>query len=191
MALAERDRKALQWGGAAVVGFLLLRFAIFPAWDHLSAGSQDLVLRETALAKYRQAVQAASLHEQATQSLESQRRAAEQGLLQSETAALASAELQEWVKQLTVSRGIEVRSSDFLKVQPAEHGYAQVPLGLQFECRLDQLVSLLAELQGGQKILTLPRLVIQSVQGEGKLLNVTMTVAGWMRSRGEGAAAPR
>ncbi|MBI3933521.1 MAG: hypothetical protein HY316_02435 [Acidobacteria bacterium] len=183
MAISKRDRRALQAGGVALVLWLALRFAILPVWDSWRQERTELPLRETALIKFRQALAAAGTDRKTAESLQNRLRETESGLLQSSTPALASAEFQDWVKQTTASHAIELRSSEFLALRPQANGYAQVPLGLQFQCRMDQLAGFLSELRSSSKIVAIPRLQLQSNGGPEKLVLVSLTVAGVMRSQ--------
>jgi type II secretory pathway component PulM len=182
MALQQRDRKALKAMAVALGLWLVLRFAVLPVWDRWAEARAELPLRENALIKYRQALAGMGAAAESEELLQRRLREAEEGLLQGASAALASAELQGWVKQTTASHEIEVRSSEFLPVRGQENGYAQVPLGLQFQCRLDQLVNFLAELQASDKTLTVPRFQVQARSGNEKLVSVSLTVAGVMRA---------
>ena len=181
MTLSKRDRRALQALAAALGVLLLLRFALLPVWDRWQQVRSELPLREIALVKYRQAVASAGSEQKTAESLEQRLRQAESGLLQSSTPALASAELQEWARQATANHSIEIRSSEFLPVRPQAHGYTEVALGLQYQCRLDQLVDFLSELRSSPKILAVPRLQVQSTGGPEKLVSVSLTVAGVVR----------
>ena len=178
MQINKRDRRALQVGAIAVALWLILRFAVLPVWDRWQQARTDLPLQETALIKYRQALAAAGAEKTTAETLEKRLREVESELLASATPALASAELQDWVRQTAANHAIEVRSSEFLAVRPQSNGYVQVPLGLQFQCRLDQLVNFLSAMHSGPKILAVPRLAIQSSGGVEKLLSVNMTIAG-------------
>src|SRR5262249_43488661 len=101
--------------------------------------------------------------------------------------ALASAELQDWTRQAAASHGIEVRSSEFLQTRPQDDGYVLIPLGVQFQCHLDQLADFLTDVRSGQKILTIPRLQIQSTGGTDKVVRVSMTLSGVMRDQAAAA----
>jgi Tfp pilus assembly protein PilO len=192
MALQQRDRRALKGMAAAVAVWLLLRFAIFPAWDRWDEAREQLPMREAALIKYRQAIQTLGAATESEELLQRRLRQAEEGLLQGATPALAAAELQEWVRQTAASRDIEVRSSEFLPVRSQQNGYAQVPVGLQFQCRLDQLVSFLEELQTSSRILTIPRFQAQARGNDKeKLVNVSLTVAGLTRAGENSTSAAR
>ena len=184
MAIGKRDQRALLLGGVALAVWVILRLAILPGWDRWQQDRTEMPLRETALIKYRQALAAESADKRTAESLRNRLRESESGLLQSSTPALASAEFQDWVRQTTTNHAIELRTSEFLALRPQAHGYAQVPLGLQFQCRLDQLVNFLSELRSGSRIVAIPRLQIQSTGGPEKLVLVSLTVAGVMRLPG-------
>lgn len=183
MTISKRDRRALQLGAMALAVWVILRFALLPAWDRWQQERAELPLRETTLVKYRQALASVGRDEHTAESLQNRLRAVESGLLQSTSPALASAEFQDWVRQTTAGQAIELRSSEFLSLRPLGDGYAQVPLGLQFQCRLDQFINFLMDLRSGPKIVAIPRLQIQSNGGPEKLITVSLTVVGVMRSQ--------
>lgn len=182
MTIGKRDRQALQWGGVAMAVWALLRFVALPAWDHWQRQRAELPLRETALIKYRQALAAAGQERESAEALRNRLREVEAGLLRSGTPALASAELQDWVREIAARHAIELRSSEFLAVPASSGDYAQVPLRLQLQCRMEQLVNFLSEVRSGERILAVPQLQIQSAGGPDKLVQVSLTVAGVMRA---------
>ena len=181
MEINQRDKRALWAVGVALALFVSFRFGIFPAWDLLQEASVNLPDRQKTLEKYREVIQAAELRRTEISSLEAQLREAEASLLASETSALASAEMQELVKQLMAAQSIEIRSSAFLPVRPLGDDYLQVPLGLQFHCSLDQLASFLEEIGRGPKRLAISNLALQTANAREKLISVNMNVAGIMR----------
>jgi hypothetical protein len=181
MQLGQRDKMALAVAGIAVALFAMFDFAIFPVWDSLQQKRTALPVQEKKLEKYREVARTAGIRNAEVISVEARLWDAEAGLLASKTSALASAELQELMKQLTAAQSIEVRSSEFLPTKPLNPEFMQVPLGVQFQCRLDQLVNLLRELRGSTKFLSVPRLQIQSTGSKEKLVNVSMQIAGIMR----------
>ena len=182
MPLSKPDRRALTVAAVAVLLYVVFQFAVFPVWDRWQQQRANLALEERTLAKYREAVQSVGVQSAATTTLEARLRETEAGLLSSQTAPLASAELQEWVKQLTAKQSIEMRSSEFLPVKPLGSAYVQVPLGFQFQGRLDQLVNLLEDIKNNERLLTVSRLSVQAGDPKQKSLNVSMVIAGIMRA---------
>ncbi|MBI4459150.1 MAG: hypothetical protein HY648_03700 [Acidobacteria bacterium] len=187
MALRRQDKRALSMAAGAVALFLFFQFAVFPLWDRWQQERLNLPVQEQTLVKYRQAVAAAGLRSAETTSLEARLREAEAGLLAGESAALASAELQDLVKQLTAAQSINVGSSNFLPTRPVGEDYVQVPLGMQFQCRIDQLVNLLQAVAQSPKNLRVLRLQIQAISAAEKLLQVNLTVGGLMRAAETGS----
>ena len=183
MTISKRDTKALQIAGSAVALFLLFQFGVFPIWDTWQEEQANLPLRESTFVKYRNAVATTGRRGADAAVLETRLREAEAGLLTGNTTAIASAELQEWVKQLASEQSIEIRSSEFLPVKPRGDGYWEVPLRLQFQCRLDALVNFWKALGGGSKSLVVSRWNLQSFGSKDKLINVSITVAGILRSQ--------
>jgi len=191
MSIAKRDRRALQAGGIALAVWVLLQLAVLPAWDQWQQDRAELAVRESALVKYRQAIAQMDAAKKSAEGLEARLRETQAGLLQSNSAALASAEIQEWIKRVSSNHGIDLRSSEFLALRPQSNGYAELPIGVQFQCRLDQFVDFIAELRSGPKIVAIPRLQVQSSGGPEKMLTVSMTLAGVMRQSGDSASPPR
>ena len=181
MAIRERDQQALKWAGVAVVLFLLFRFGVFPVWDRWQEGRANLPLREKTLLKYRNAVATAALRGSEAARWETALREAEAGLLTGGTTAVASAELQQWIKDAAARQAIEIRSSEFLPAKPFGEDYFEVPLRVQFQCRLDSLGDFLRELQSGSKAVVVTRWGIVATGNPEKSLNVNLTISGIVR----------
>lgn len=182
MNFAEKDKKALAFAGIAIALYAAAQFAVFPLWDTLQERRDNLPIVERKLEKYHAVVRTAELRRAEAASVETRLQEAEKGLLTSETASLASAELQQLAKQLTAAESIDIRSNNFLPAKPAGGEYVQIPLGLQFQCRLDQLVNLLTDFSGHQKRLAVSRLNIQTFGGKDKQIIVGMELSGFMRA---------
>jgi hypothetical protein len=182
MNFAEKDKKALMIVGIAVGLYATAQFAVFPLWDTLQERRDNLPIVERKLEKYRAVARTAELRRTEASSVDTKLQEAERGLLTSETAALASAELQQIAKQFTTAESIDIRSNNFLPAKPVGGEYMQIPLGLQFQCRVDQLVNLLTDFSGHQKHLAVSRLSIQGLGGKDKQLSVFLELAGFMRA---------
>jgi Tfp pilus assembly protein PilO len=183
--LSEKDSRALKLAATAVALFLLLQFLVLPAWDDMQAARQEIPLKEQTLAKYRRVIALAGTQEQQADQMGQRLREAETGLLQAPTDALAAAELEKLLKEKAEAQGIQLRSSDFQKSVPGQDGYRQIPIGLQFQSRVEQFVNFLAVLQASDRVLSIPRLNVQPAGGNLKELQVTMTVGGWMKGATE------
>ena len=182
MKFAEKDKKALLIAGIAIALYAAAQFAVFPLWDTLQERRENLPIVERKLEKYHAVVRTAELRRAEAASVETRLQEAERRLLTSETAALASAELQQLANQLTAAESISIRSNQFLPAKPVGSEYIQIPVVLQFQCRLDQLVNLLTDFSGHQKHLAVSRLNIQTLGGKDKQVTVGMELSGFMRA---------
>lgn len=96
--------------------------------------------------------------------------------------ALASADLQEIVKNLTSEHGVQMSSAKVL--QPREAGpYLEVPVQVQLSANITQFVALLHSLEHHKKLLFIPELEINApfVAKEDKkevTLRVSMVISG-------------
>ena len=107
----------------------------------------------------------------------------EAGLLESPSLSLAKAEWQHLVGQLADSKGIQLGSSELLRIQESGAGYSLVTGRLQFRCRLDQLVDFLVALATSPKLLSVTGLWVSGPQGDPKgFLNVQMTIGAATRT---------
>ena len=182
MRISHKDKIALTAAGIAVAAFAIFKLAFFPVWDSLQESRSTLSIQEERLEKYREVARTAGLRTAEVSSEQVKLRQAESGLLTSNTAALASGELEGLVKQLASTEAIDIRSNEFLPLKKLSSDYMEVPLGLQFQCRLEQLVNLLKDIAGSPQYLAVPKLLIQPGSSKEKLISVNMQIAGVMRA---------
>lgn len=164
--LQPREQRAVGALAAAVLLILVFQFAIFPMMDLVDKNRAELPLKQKRLRKYRGLVSLIGAAETDWKALEQRLVQAEKGLLDSRTAALAAAELQDHAKELLKQQGIEPRGVSFMAVKalaPPDSGYSAVPLSLSFECSVDQLANLLASFQSDSKTLAVDSLYLEAV----------------------------
>jgi Tfp pilus assembly protein PilO len=102
----------------------------------------------------------------------------EQGLLKSETAALAQAEMLQIVADLLAAEGISMEASQFGAVQLDGEDYAQVPINVNFQCGIEQFVNLVAAVSNAPELLATRRIRITPESLATKSVRVQLTVAG-------------
>jgi type II secretory pathway component PulM len=108
-------------------------------------------------------------------------------LLTGTNPAVASADLQEILKNLTRNLGVQVTSTKVLP--PQESGaYLEVPIEVQMTCTIDQLVSMLYRLEHHEKLLLIteldinaPRIRRRRVQQDDSTLRAHLVVEGLMK----------
>ena len=178
--LNQRDRRALLILGAALAAWLLLQFG-FPAGR--GAGSVLTPQVEVAEKRLRRLQAVASQRPRAAAEAEAAARAlaeSEKGLLKAATPALASAEMQQILKDMLGRQGIGLQGSEFGPVKAVSEDYAQVPLTVGFNCGIDQWINLMAALRNAPQVLSSLELRIVPGDPKSKLVQVRMIVAGYI-----------
>lgn len=182
-----REKRALAALAGALAVFLAAQFIAFPLIDAAEKRRASLPLKEKTLRKYQNLAALIGAREIDWRSIQARLADSERGLLDSRAAALASAELHQRLQQLAEQQGIAQRSADFLGVRPlkpVEAGYAAVPIGLAFECTLDQLANFLAAAAAGPKTLSIEQVsIIASPPRDDrprKMVTVRLVVHGLM-----------
>lgn len=193
--LSPWRRRLVLAGGVVVALLLLWVLVISPLLSLEETWSQELRQKQLLLAKYqalqKDKAQVARAVQQAKQVVEQ----AEVALLSGGSPAVASADLQEIIKNLTKGLGIQVTSTKVLP--PQESGpYIQIPVELQVALSTDQLVNFLYGLENHQKLLLVSQLEVNAprrrptVQGaprtEPAPLRAVMVVEGIIK-KGAGA----
>jgi len=173
--LKPRDRIALIAGCLAVVFFFVLKFGVFPLLDRWPAGSVEQ--KELALRRSQRLVANAGAEGARLGAVEEHVTTLETGLLESPSASLANAEWQRLVRELADSKGLELGSTEFLRVQRVSPNYGLVVGRVTLRCRLDQLVDFLTALATAPRIFSLTRLRLAPIPGDAeKRINVELMV---------------
>lgn len=181
MAVQSRDKRALALLAGATVLFLLLQTDwLLPAPGGGGGSTESVEAVETAFrlarAKARRQPLVKAESAAAAKALEQ----IEEGLLASETAALANAEMRQIVEQLLTAEGIAMKSSRFASVELEGDSYARVPLTVDFDCRIEQFVNWMAAVANAPQLLSTRRIEISPGNKETKGIRVRVTVGGYL-----------
>jgi type II secretory pathway component PulM len=155
-------RRRLVLAGATLAGVLLIWvLVVSPLLDLKEAWSRKLQERQLLLAKYQALKRDQAAVAQALKDLKQAVGQAEGALLSGGNPAVASADLQEILKNLTKALGVQVTST---KVLPAQESgaYLHIPVEVQLSLSTDQLVNLLYRLENHQKLLLVTQLEINA-----------------------------
>ena len=191
--LSRRDRIALGIGVVAAALYILLNFGVFPLLDHLGTSPEVVQQKQVELRRDKRLLAEAQLEKTHLTAAADRLKGVEAGLLESSSPSLANAEWQRLVGQLADSKGIQLGSSEFLRIQELGAGYSLVTGRVQLRCRLDQLVDFLVALASSPKLLSVTRLTVLSPQGDPQgRLPVQLTIGAATRTvkpAGDEAAA--
>jgi hypothetical protein len=104
----------------------------------------------------------------------------EKGLIIADTAAQAQAQLITIVRAIGRAEAppVEIRNTDGLGIRPFNDSYGEVTVSVQIECRIDQLVNMLASIAARPELISTSDLRIGSANPKDKTVGVHLTVSG-------------
>jgi Tfp pilus assembly protein PilO len=176
--LKSRDRRALLLLGGVLAGAAILQLDWFVPGAGSAASGPSIEAAEQRLLLAQVKARQLPLAEAELDGVKRQLDVLEQGLLKSESAALAQAEMRQLVGDLLAAEGIAMESSQFGTVQLEGEDYAQVPLSVNFQCGIEQLVNLMAAVANGPELLATRRIRVTPENQATKSVRVILTVAG-------------
>ena len=181
MPVADRDRRALMFLGIAFVLFLLLQTDwILPPQGATASTTGSIEAEQNKLLLAQAQVRQEPLLSAGYRSLSSLEESLEDRLLESETAALAQAEMRERVGELLEGAGISMRASRFTTVKAEGEDFAQVPLIVDFTCDVTRFVNLLADIANARELLSTREIKVLSANPKTKAVRVQLTVSGYL-----------
>jgi hypothetical protein len=181
--LSPRDRVALKVAAAAVALFLVVQLGVLPLLDKMRGTPREVGEEELMLRRHQRLVAESTSQGRIRAAAEARLKDLESGLLESASPSLANAEWQRLMRDLADQKGLELGSSEVLRVEGLSSDYAMVLGRVQLRCRLDQLVDLLVALATSPKLLRATALKVSALQGDPqKRLQVELTIGALMRA---------
>ncbi len=181
--LSRRDRIALTAAAVAAALFMLLNFGVLPLLEHLGSSPEVVQQNEVELRRDMRLLAEAELEKSQLSAAGKRLKGLEAGLLESSSPSLANAEWQRLVGQLADSKGIELGSSEVLRVQELGAGYSLLTGRVQVRCHLDQLVDFLVAVATSPRLLSVTGLTVFAPQGDPKgTLNVQLIIGAATRT---------
>jgi general secretion pathway protein M len=175
--------RRLVWllGGGFVLLFLYLA-VLSPLLSLEESWSRELASRGQVLGKYRNLLESKTRVLEANQAMKAALARTEGQFLSGASPAVASADLQEILKNLTKEHGVQMASA---KVLPSREAgpYLEVPVQVNLTATITQLVTLLYHLEHQKKLLFIPDLDINAprwIKGEkgATQLQINMVISG-------------
>ena len=184
MTITKRDRRALTLLGVAVL--LAVVYVLWPDGSDgtvaatAPSGRASVGAAEKQLAQLREIAATVPAKEDVKKGVAAELAVREKGLIAADTAAQAQAQLIQIVRQLARAESppIEIRSTELGSLRPLGDGYGQVDVAVQIECRIDQLVNLLAALAARPELISTSDLRITSSNSKEKMVGVRLGVIG-------------
>jgi hypothetical protein len=182
MTMQPRDRRALALLAVSAILALAVRF--WPSSDSTVAvvapAGNPVKQAETRLARLRESAATVPAKEEILKKVSADLAAREKGIITADTAAQAQAQLIQIVRRLGAaeSPAIEIRSTELNGIRPLGDAYGEASVSVQIECRIDQLVNLLAALESQPELVATRDLRVTSSNAKEKTVGVRLSVSG-------------
>jgi hypothetical protein len=179
MTITPWVRRTAAWG---LVSVALSGIAYF--WEGsggtaaVVAPTDSIALAEKRLARLRDTAATVTQKQDILKSVAADLAKREAGLIPGETAAQAQTELLTILRRLCAAQQIEIKATELPGIAPLGDAYGQVGVAVTVECRMEQLINLLADLGGQPRLLTTSELQVIAANPKEKTVNVRLAVSG-------------
>jgi len=183
MTLQERDKRAVIVLGAA----LALALVFWLATSSSSSSSVKVVAPvenigrdERRIATLRAAIATVAGKEAVLKQASDELAEREKGLIPGDTAEEAQAQLLQIMRRVVKSQTppLEIRQSDLAQPRAYGDAYARVTVSVNLECRIDELVNLLAALSAQPEAISTDEIRCGAANPKSKVMQVRLTVSG-------------
>ena len=192
--ISNREKWLVLAAVAAVVTFYLADSYLLPYWDSLEQTSEKIQIEAKRVTSYRRLLHGQDSVKAALEAAKQQAVSIERGLLENESDALATAEMQGLVKGMVLSKGLTFRRSDLQPVKSISPDYSKVPTLVELTGSVDQLVSLLVDIETTGNILAVEEMRLSPAAPENpqdKSLRVSLVVSALKRTEPGSEAAKK
>ena len=180
MTLAPRDRRALAWLAVGTLLSLVIYYWPDSTASVVAPAGDSVALVETRLAKLREAAASVPAKQEVLKKVSAERAQREKGVLRADTAAQAQAQLLQIIRKLAIAENppIEIRATELNGIKPLGDDYGEVSVAVQIDCKIDQLVNLLASLPAQNELIATSDLRVVSSNAKDKTVGVRLTLSG-------------
>lgn len=184
--MSSRDRRAL--AALAVSVILGLAYRFWPAAETpavVAPATDNVGLSEKRLAKLRETAATVPAKDAILKQVNADLALREKGLIAADTAAQAQAQLIQIVRRIGAVENppVEIRATEIGPVRPLGDAYGEVLVSVQIECRIDQLVNMLAAIPAQPELIATSDLRVMSSNAKDKMVGVRLTLSGVVPNR--------
>ena len=174
MRLTPRDRKAVLLLGVAVAAILGLRYFVYSDKAPVPAASSSIPATEERLTRLRQIAVSLPAKEELLKKAAAEAATREKAILRADTAPQAQAELLLILRRLGKVEGIDMRGAEMGAARQFGDDYGVVITAATFECRIEQLVNLMAAIANEPALIATSGLRISAANPKEKTVNVRL-----------------
>lgn len=183
--LSTREKWLVSAAALAILLFYLADSYLLPYWDSMGQTSERIQIQARRVASYRRVLHGQDSVRAALEAARQQAASIEKGLLENESDALATAEMQGLVKEMVLSKGLSFRRSDLQPVKNISPNYSKVSTRVELAGAVDQVVTLLAAIETADRILAVDEVRISpAIAGspKDKSLQVSLVLSALKRA---------
>jgi len=176
MTVGKLDRRAALGLAAGALVVLALRYGV--KGSDVVAPADSIPVAEKRLERLRLVAGTVQGKETVLKQVTAELSTREKGILQTETAAQAEAQLLEVIRRIAGANGIDARGAEELRVRPLANDYGEVMVAVTFTCAIEQLVNFLAALANEPEVLATDEIHITSSNTKQKTIQVRLSLSG-------------
>jgi Type II secretion system (T2SS), protein M subtype b len=176
--LSTRDQRALALLALGLVSVLVLRFGIYSDAPEVVGVTGSAALAEKRLARLREVAATVSGKETVLKQVRADLAMREAGILRAETAAQAQAQILQTARRLGTAEGIEMRGGEMGGVRAVGEDYGEVAVTVSFDCRIEQLVNLLAAVANEPDLVVTNSVRISAANPKEKTVSARVELTG-------------
>lgn len=180
MTLDPRYRRYAAWAAVSLGLGLIINLWPESGPPVVAPAGDSVALAEKRLAKLREEASTIPAREEILKKVTAELATREKGLLNAATAAQAQAQLIQIVRNLGHAENppVEIRSTELIPVQPLGEAYGEAAVAVQIDCKIDQLLNILAGIAARPEMVSTSDLRITAANPKDKTLGVHLTVSG-------------
>jgi len=178
---SERAKLFFVIGGMLLVGVILWFRLASPDSNTVVAGSTDSVaMAEKRLIRLRQMASLLPGKDQVLKQAETELASREKGLIQAETASQAQAQVLQILRKVARAQSppVDIKGVELGAPKALGDAYGEVMVSVSMDCRIDQIVNLLADLTSQPELVATNELRLGAANGREKMIPVRLTVSG-------------
>jgi len=186
MTLQKRDKTALVVLAAAVIVWLLLQLALPGDSPAKLVGTADSIpVAEKRLSRLRLLSGGVPGKEEVLKRVSAELAQRETGIIQADTGPQAQAQLLEIIRRVAKAQTppLDAKSAELGQITRLSDDYGEVQVSVALECRIEELLNLLADLTRQPEALATRDLRLSLMTAKEKILSVRLTVSGFVPRR--------
>jgi len=158
---------------------VLLRLGVFQANDSaVVAPTESIPVAEQRLDRLRKLAATVPGKEAVLKQANAELQSRESGVLKADTAAQAQAQLLDAIRQSATANGIDARGAEEMRVQALGNDYGEVSVAESFNCGIEQLVNMLADMANQPQILATNEITVSGGNDKKKNVQVRLGLSG-------------